>query len=58
MLAILKVQRKRKIVYHPDLSIPMRVDYGNTKLNDLNKKANLAYSAIGLLREMAELREL
>ncbi len=58
MLAILKEQSKRKSVYRPDDSIPMRADHGHTILDDLDKKTNPGYSAIGLLRGMAELRGL
>lgn len=58
MLAILKEQKRRKAVYRPDDMIPMRADHGHTILDDLKKKTNPGYSAIGLLRGMAELRGL
>lgn len=58
IVAILKEQKRREAVYRTDIQIPMRADHGHTILDDLGKKTNPGYSAIGLLRGMAELRGL
>ena len=54
--AALKEEKRRKAAGRPDVSIPFRPDHGQDILDDLNRKAQPGYPAIGRLKGLAELR--
>jgi mannonate dehydratase len=53
---LLLEERRRREAGRPDAVIPMRPDHGHQILDDIGKKVNPGYSAIGRLKGLAELR--
>lgn len=54
--AVLREERRRRAAGRADANIPMRPDHGQDILDDLGRKAQPGYPAIGRLKGLAELR--
>ena len=54
--AILRQERRRRADGRGDVSIPFRPDHGQDILDDLGRRSQPGYPAIGRLKGLAELR--
>ena len=56
VMAILREERRRRDAGRGDWELPFRPDHGHRILDDIGKRVNPGYSAIGRLKGLAELR--